>query len=122
MAAGFGLRLERADLAAALLSLALWSIAEELVFRGALQPWLLRRPGWARSFAQLTGANVATSLLFAALHLWRHPPLAALAVLPASLILGLAREASGRTWPAALLHLYFNATLAAATLLLAGAR
>ena len=107
--------------------IALWSVAEEIVFRGALQPALGR--AFARRFPQtrleragLTVANLATSVLFAALHLWRHPAAVALGVFPVSLIYGKARELSGRWWPAAVLHLYFNLLLYAASWLLAGGR
>jgi len=105
--------------------LALWSVLEEIVFRGLLQPAL------ARAFARrqmplggspLTLANLVTSVLFAAFHLWRHPLAVALGVFPISLIYGKARELSGHWWPAALLHGGFNAALYAASWLLAGGR
>jgi len=94
--------------------IALWSIAEEIVFRGALQPAIARRVDRAARFG-ITPANGATSLVFAAFHLWRHPPLVALFVFPVSLVYGKARELSGRVWPAALLHLGFNVLLYAAS-------
>src|SRR6187455_2928970 len=53
------------------------SIVEEIVFRGALQPALDRAfagrlPGrWQAGV--LTPANLVTSTVFAAFHLWRHP-------------------------------------------------
>ena len=57
--------------------IALWSVAEEIVFRGALQPTLARafagRVTTPTEAAWLTPANLATSVVFAALHLWRHP-------------------------------------------------
>jgi membrane protease YdiL (CAAX protease family) len=98
--------------------LCLASLAEEIVFRGALQPALARALGRRDAvFAWLTTSNVATSVVFAAAHLWRHPPLTALAVFPVSLVFGIARERSGRVWPAAALHVYFNLLLYAASLL-----
>ena len=108
-----------------LTALALWSVAEEIVFRGALQPALARafdrvlprRLRWT-----LSPANLVTSLLFAAFHLWRHPLAVAIGVFPVSLVYGEARELSGRWWPAALLHAYFNVALYAATWLVAAAR
>ena len=97
----------------------LWSVSEEIVFRGALQPALARafagRFPSMRPLAWMTPANLATSALFAALHLWRHPFLGALAVFPVSLVYGRARELSGRWWPAAALHLFFNLLLYAAS-------
>ena len=124
-AAGFGMSVGEPLRDVALIVLA--SIAEEIVFRGALQPalatWLERRGGRAgRSAALPTPANAATSLLFAAFHLWGHPLAVAAAVFPVSLVFGRARELSGRTWPAAALHLYFNLLLYAASALLAGGR
>ena len=100
--------------------IALGSVAEEVVFRGALQPAIARRINAAARLG-ITPANALTSVVFAALHLWRHPPVVALFVLPVSLVLGRARELSGRVWPAALLHLVFNGLLYAASWLRAAA-
>jgi membrane protease YdiL (CAAX protease family) len=110
-----------------LTAIALWSVAEEIVFRGALQPALARALEgrlWPRrrDALLLTPANFLTSLVFAAFHLWRHPLAVAIGVFPVSLVYGKARELSGRWWPAALLHLHFNALLYAASWLLAGGR
>ncbi len=103
--------------------LCLASVAEEIVFRGAVQPGLAHwfgRKGWRDALLPwLTASNVVTSVVFAAAHLWRHPPLAALAVLPVSLVYGIARERSGRIWPPALLHAYFNLLLYGASMLVA---
>ena len=124
-AAGFAMSVADPLRDVALIVLA--SVAEEIVFRGALQPalatWLERHAAAAaRGRAPLTVANVATSLLFAAFHLWGHPLAIAAAVFPVSLVFGRARELSGRTWPAAALHVYFNLLLYAASALLAGGR
>ena len=114
---GFGVAVDRPlrDLAL----LCLWALVEEIIFRGALQPAL------ARAFADrasplpwLTASNVATSIVFAAAHLWRHPPFMALAVFPVSLLFGIARERSGRIGPPVLLHVYFNVLLYAASWLM----
>ena len=109
-----------------LTALALWSVAEEIVFRGALQPALARAfdrvlPRRLR-WTLLSPANLVTSLLFAAFHLWRHPLAVAIGVFPVSLVYGKARELSGRWWPAALLHLCFNLLLYAASWLFDGGR
>ena len=98
------------------------SVAEEIVFRGGVQTALLRAPAMRSTTLGLSRANVVTSVLFAAFHLWRHPLAVAVGVFPVSLVLGHVREASGRVWPAALLHVGFNALLFAATLLGAGTR
>ena len=98
-----------------LVALLAWSVAEEIVFRGGLQPLLARAFDARGSRWPITPANVATSVVFAALHAWRHGPLLALGVFPLSLVYGFARDRSGRVAPAALLHVWFNALLYAAS-------
>jgi len=98
-----------------LAAIVVWSVAEEIVFRGGLQPLLAR---WLRTPAgrwPVTPANMATSIAFAALHAWRHGPLVALGVFPVSLVYGFARDRTGRVAPAVLLHVWFNALLYAAS-------
>jgi membrane protease YdiL (CAAX protease family) len=73
-------------------------------------------PGFGMSVA--VPLRVVALLVFAALHLWHHPPAIAAAVFPVSLVYGRAREPSGRTWPAAVLHVYFNLLLCASSALL----
>jgi len=95
--------------------LALASVLEEIVFRGGLQR-LLRRWSPLAATQPVSGANLLTSVAFAALHLWHHPALAALGVLPVSLLLGWTYERSGeRLLAPVLLHMYFNAVLAASS-------
>lgn len=104
--------------------LLLWSAAEEVVFRGGLQPLLQRQAALgdpARRRFGLSPANLITSIVFAAAHLWAHPPLAALAVFPVSLLLGASLERSGRLAVPVLLHAWFNACLYAASWSLARA-
>ncbi len=106
--------------------LALWAAAEELVFRGALQPWLAAgfarwrrgRLGGDRRRLGITRANLVTSFFFVLAHLWQHTAAAAAAVFPVSLVLGAAREKSGGVGAPIALHLYYNACLYAASLLL----
>ena len=98
-----------------LVAILAWSIAEEIVFRGGLQPLLARGFGARGAHWAITPANLATSVVFAALHAWRHGPLLALGVFPLSLVYGFARDRSGRIAPAALLHVWFNALLYAAS-------
>lgn len=95
------------------------AVAEEVVFRAGVQRALSRRAALAeRHVGPLSAANLATSLLFAAAHLWRHPPLAALGVMPVAWLLGWVYERSGeRLAPPTLLHVYFNATLYAVSVL-----
>jgi membrane protease YdiL (CAAX protease family) len=112
-AAGYAMPLHEAwrDLAA----LVAWSVAEEIVFRGGLQPLLARAFGHRGAQSPITPANLATSLLFALAHLWRHGPALALGVFPVSLVYGITRERSGRLAPAVLLHVWFNVLLYAAS-------
>lgn len=100
--------------------LALLAVAEELVFRGGVQAALLRHPAGRRACAGLSGANLVASAAFALAHVLRHDASQALAVLPVSLLLGLAFEHHGRrlAWPVAL-HLWFNVCLYLASVLTA---
>lgn len=85
-------------------------VVEELLFRGALQGRLLATAwGRQRLAGLLTRANLLVSLLFAALHLWQHPPLWAAGVLLPSLLFGHFRERHDSTVPAIVLHVYYNA-------------
>lgn len=74
-------------------------LSEELMFRGVLQPWLMRvcgrRGGW-----------LLTAALFAAVHGWP----AGLALLPLSLILGWAAQRTGDLRAPMLIHALFNGT------------
>jgi membrane protease YdiL (CAAX protease family) len=114
---GFGVALDAPWRTLGLLVLA--SIAEEIVFRGGLQRLLRRWPAGRASWRSISAANALTSAMFALAHLWNHPPLAALGVLPVSLLLGWAYERCGqRLAPPIALHLYFNLVLLAASLAL----
>ena len=114
---GFGVGLDAPWRALGLLVLA--SIAEEIVFRGGLQRLLRRWPSGRASWRSISAANALTSAVFALAHLWNHPPVAALGVLPVSLLLGWAYERSGqRLAPPIALHLYFNLALLVASLAL----
>lgn len=112
-AAGFAMKV--GDVPRNVAAIVVWSVAEEIVFRGWLQPRLAHAFGahWPRG--PLTAANAATSVVFAALHVWRHSAWLALAVFPVSLVYGAARERSGRIAPSAALHVYFNLLLYAAS-------
>lgn len=97
--------------------LSLGAVAEEIVFRGGLQRVLRRWRALGSHAGPISAANALTSVGFAAAHLWSHPPLAALAVWPVSLLLGWVYERGGeRLVPPVLLHLYFNAVLFAFSL------
>lgn len=89
---------------------ALLPLLEEWVFRGHLQPMIKQRyfAGYrARHF--LTPENMITSAIFAALHVFSHPPLwAALVFLP-SLVFGWAMSRYQHLLVPVLLHGYYNA-------------
>jgi len=114
---GFGIALDTPWRTLAMLVLA--SIAEEIVFRGGLQRLLLHWRVGQRNWQSISAANALTSSVFALAHLWAHPPLVALGVLPVSLLLGWAYERSGqRLAPPIFLHVYFNVMLFIASLAL----
>jgi uncharacterized protein len=84
-------------------------LVEELLFRGLLQGRLLMR-GWGRrQLGGFTLANLAASLLFAALHFASHPPLWAAGVLLPSLLYGYFRDRYDSVLPAIALHVFYNA-------------
>ena len=92
--------------------LVLGAIAEEIVFRGGLQRALGHTAAFSRRLGPISAANLLASVLFAAAHVWGHPPVIAFGVLPVSLLLGWVYERSGeRLLPPIALHLYFNLAL-----------
>jgi len=84
-------------------------LLEELLFRGLIQGKLLTRNWGKRRFAGFTLANLATSLLFTALHFASHPPLWAAGVLLPSLLFGYFRDRHDSIYPAIALHVFYNA-------------
>ncbi|MGB7754749.1 MAG: JDVT-CTERM system glutamic-type intramembrane protease [Salinisphaera sp.] len=82
-------------------------VVEEILFRGGLQEWLLRRD--ARAFGPLTRANALASLAFAAAHLPTHAPVWAGALYLPSLIFGVCYERSRRLGAPIALHAFYNA-------------
>lgn len=95
--------------AAALLAIAVYPIVEEWLFRGRIQGALAHYPFGHSRWLGISGANLATSLLFSALHAVNHPPLWAAGVLLPSLLFGLFRDRYGRIGPSILLHAVYNA-------------
>ena len=86
----------------------LYPVAEEMVFRGALQGWLLGRPVGQRRLAGITGANWLTSLVFTGLHFFEHPPLAAASVMVPSLVFGHFRDRHASLASPIMLHVFYN--------------
>ena len=85
----------------------LYPVAEEFVFRGALQS-VLQRYLPSPSFGPISPANLATSLLFVALHFLTHAPLWAAAVIIPSLAFGYFKERYGSLIPSIVLHVFYN--------------
>lgn len=90
-------------------AIVLYPVLEEIVFRGGLQSALLSRSAFARKVAGLSRANVVTSLVFAAAHLWSQPLVWAAAVIPPSLVFGHLRDRFDHVLPGMLVHAFYNA-------------
>lgn len=87
-----------------------YPVLEELAFRGFIQSWLLDYPLFAKNIvAKLSAANIVTSLVFAAAHLFGQPPLWAASVFFPSLVFGYFRDRTQRVLPGILLHCWYNA-------------
>jgi membrane protease YdiL (CAAX protease family) len=82
-------------------------VAEELVFRGALQGLLLQHGG-SRGIGPVSLANLATTAAFVAMHFAAQPPAWALAVAIPSLVFGHLRERFASALPAIALHSIYN--------------
>lgn len=86
----------------------LWPIAEELFFRGALQPFLAEQRWGSQRLAGVSTANGVTSLFFAVAHLFSHPPLWAASVFLPSLLFGYFRDRHDSLMSPVLLHIAYN--------------
>ncbi len=87
----------------------IYPLLEEIAFRGLLQGWLARLESVERlSVAAISGANLVTSLLFAAAHLLHHSPLWAALVIGPSLVFGWFRDRYHSIVPGLLLHILYN--------------
>ncbi|HEB98790.1 MAG TPA: JDVT-CTERM system CAAX-type protease [Thiotrichales bacterium] len=86
----------------------LYPLAEEILFRGLLQGELSRWRWGRAARGGVTGANLATSLIFTALHFFSHPPLAASLVIFPSLIFGYFRDRHGNIRASVILHMFYN--------------
>ena len=82
--------------------------AEEILFRGLLQGWLLEKSWFNKTSAGISRANWLSSFAFAAAHVWQHALMLVPGYLLVSLVLGHFRERyRGITVPV-LLHGYYN--------------
>jgi membrane protease YdiL (CAAX protease family) len=84
-----------------------YPVIEEWLFRGLLQGYLQNRLK-NQGIGIVSYANLLTSLLFSALHLFSHPPLWAGAVLVPSLIFGYFKDRTGRLGAPIALHVFYN--------------
>ncbi len=84
-------------------------LLEEIVFRGWLQGWFMEKE-WGRCcLLKISSANMVTSALFVAMHLFYHAPLMALLVFVPSLLFGYFRDRyDGWLLPSILLHCFYN--------------
>lgn len=96
-----------------LVSIIIYPVLEEIVFRGLIQRQCLRFGIARRCFFGISGANVMTSILFTFLHFIHQPPLLAAMVFIPSLIFGYFRDRYKRIFPSILLHIFYNLGLIA---------
>ena len=106
---GVPLNIGKLSLSSLLLSGLLYPILEEFIFRGGLQSELHKREKLSRSVVGLSLANVITSTVFAAMHLFNQPPLWAALVFFPSLVFGWTRDRYGNIQAAIMLHSTYNA-------------
>ena len=83
-------------------------IAEEILFRGLLQGWLLQKNGFKNLSFKVSGANWCSSLAFAAAHAWQHTLILVPGYFVISLVLGHFRERYHGILVPILLHAYYN--------------
>lgn len=85
-----------------------YPVFEELIFRGVVQEYLATKTVSYPSFMYLTVANIATSVLFSAMHFVHHTPLWALLIFIPSLIFGYFKERYDHIAPSIFLHMFYN--------------
>ncbi len=92
-----------------LMVILVYPVLEEIVFRGALQGWLLKRLPGSFFRGQLTQANLLTSVVFTGFHFVHHAPLAALLVFMPSMVFGWVRDRYTVLTGSITLHVLYNA-------------
>ena len=90
------------------LSVLLYPILEEIVFRGFLQGSLVRWSVLKGGFLRLSIANIITSCVFSLVHLINHEPIWALLVFFPSLIFGYFKDRYQAILPCIILHQFYN--------------
>jgi membrane protease YdiL (CAAX protease family) len=91
-----------------LVSVVVYPIAEEIVFRGLIQEMLYEYLGSGR-LGPLSVANLLTSCLFTGMHFIYHPPLWAALVFFPSLVFGFFKERTAALSAPIILHAFYNA-------------
>ncbi|MFT7824333.1 MAG: JDVT-CTERM system glutamic-type intramembrane protease [Sulfurimonas sp.] len=85
-----------------------YPIIEELAFRGVVQEYLEEKTKQRKLIANLSIANLLTSILFSLMHFIHHAPLwAALTFFP-SLVFGYFKERYSGIMPSIILHIFYN--------------
>ncbi len=101
----------RAGLAGAIVFCISIAVVEEVIFRGAVQGWLLRKEVFKSSLLGFSRANWLTSALFAAAHVWQHLLSLVPGYLLVSLVLGYFRERYRGILVPVVLHAWYNLAL-----------
>ena len=83
-----------------------YPIAEEIIFRGLLQPTLAKY--FSQNWSALSAANLLTSLAFALMHFINHSPIWALATVIPSLAFGYSMERAKNLSAPITLHCTYN--------------
>ena len=92
------------------LGVLVYPILEEIVFRGALQGWLLEHSVLSQSLLPgISYANLLASLVFSLFHFISQPPLWAALVFFPSIIFGWSRDRFGSLPGSIILHAFYNA-------------
>lgn len=84
-------------------------ILEEIVFRGGIQEFLQQRLNLRRQFAQISLANILTSIIFSAFHIFSQPLIWALLIFFPSLVFGWAKDRFQSLAAPMVLHATYNA-------------
>lgn len=85
-----------------------YPLMEEVIFRGALQGWLLDFAWARRRIVFISLANIITSLVFTGLHGFSHPAVMAALVFFPSIVFGFFRDRTGSIAAPVILHSSYN--------------
>lgn len=85
-----------------------YPVLEEIIFRGGLQQSLLKHARGRLCWHGVTVANLVTSIVFTAMHLFVHVPAWAAATFFPSLAYGYFRDRYRSLWAPIWLHAFYN--------------